>query len=187
VKTGLLFGSFNPIHLGHLVIAEYFASHGGMDEVWLIVSPQNPFKQNQELAPAEDRLAMVRLAVRDNSKVKASDFEFSMPRPSYTIDTLSALDKAFPERSFYLLLGEDLLGGFTGWKDYQKILDRGKILVYPRNHGTTPVIDLPVLPAPRLDISSTFIRKSLLDGHSVKYLLPDVVLNYIDTKGLYRR
>jgi nicotinate-nucleotide adenylyltransferase len=105
VKTGLLFGSFNPIHLGHLVIAEYFASQGGMDEVWLMVSPQNPFKQNSDLAPAEDRLEMVRLAVIDNSKVKASDFEFSMPRPSYTIDTLSALDKAFPERSFLSFIG----------------------------------------------------------------------------------
>jgi nicotinate-nucleotide adenylyltransferase len=185
VKVGLLFGSFNPIHLGHLVIAEYFVSQGGMDEVWLMVSPLNPFKQAADLAPAEDRMEMVRLAVEDNIALKASDFEFSLPVPSYTIDTLEALDQHFPQHNFYLLLGEDLLGGFTGWKEYQKILDRGKILVYPRNSSNSAQIELPVSPAPRLDISSTYIRKCLSNGLSVTYLVPNAVLSYIKDKGLY--
>jgi len=186
MKTGLLFGSFNPIHIGHLAVAEYFATQGGMDEVWLVVSPLNPFKNETSLAPSPDRLAMAKLAAAKNPRLLVSDFEFSLPSPSYTIDTLTALQAQFPERIFHLLMGEDLVAGLKDWKKPEEIVKRGNILVYPRNTSTILDTGFKTEPAPKLDISSTYIRACIASGFSVRYLLPDEVILFIEEKSLYR-
>lgn len=189
-NTGLLFGSFNPIHLGHLIVAQYFITRGGCDEVWLVVSPQNPFKRAVDLAPEQHRLAMARLAVAGNAQLSVCDLEFSLPRPSYTSDTLGVLRSKHPDRKFSLLLGEDLLAQFTDWKDYGRILTHHRLRVYPRTRApaTLPELLRPhvdICEAPRIDISSTLVRSLLRGGALPRYLVPDNVLAYITQHKLY--
>ena len=188
MKIGLYFGSFNPIHVGHLIIAQSLFQQGGLDQVWFVVSPQNPLKKQESLAHEHDRFRMVELAIDDNYQFRASDVEFRMPRPSYTIDTLAYLTDKFPQHQFSIFLGSDNLRHFHKWKNYQAILENYPILVYPRpgevkklDHAGVSYID-----APLLDISATFIRKSIQEGLSVRYLLPQKVEEYILDKKLYQ-
>lgn len=180
MKIGLLFGSFNPIHIGHLVIANYMAEFTDLDQVWLVVSPHNPLKSKKNLSDARKRLAVVRKAIGEKPKIKVSDVEFTLPQPSYTINTFEALDRKYPKNIFVLIIGSDNLQLFHKWKDYKKILEGYKIYVYPRilalkkrpswavkNHSNIRIVD-----APRIDISSTFIREQLRKGKDVRYFLP---------------
>lgn len=190
MKTGLFFGSFNPIHIGHLVIASYMAGFSGLDEVWLVVSPHNPLKNKSSLANRYDRLEMARLATEKAERIKVSDIEFSLPQPSYTIDTLAYLHEKYPGKKFALIMGADNLSSFKKWKNYEVLLNNYEIFVYPR-----PGVDLSVWqdhPAititdtPRMDISSTFIRKAIAAGKNTQYFTPDVVRSFIDSKNMYR-
>ncbi len=183
----MYFGSFNPIHIGHLIIANTLYDRSDLDQVWFVVSPQNPLKRRQSLIHEFDRLRMVELAIADQHHFRASDVEFRMPKPSYTIDTLAYLSDQYPAHRFCLFLGSDNLSQLPRWKNYQTILDNYEIFVYPRpgdaqdfGHPNIKTID-----APLLDISATFIRKSIQDGFSVKYLLPEAVEDYIRDKKLY--
>ncbi|PZX60277.1 nicotinate-nucleotide adenylyltransferase [Algoriphagus ratkowskyi] len=187
MKIGLYFGSFNPIHIGHLIIADTLQDRTDLDQIWFVVSPQNPLKKRQSLIHEFDRLRMVELAIEDNYQFKASDVEFSMPKPSYTIDTLAYLTDQYPQHQFCLFLGSDNLTQLKRWKNYQTILDNYEIFVYPRpgDATTSEHPNIKLIDAPLLDISATFIRKSILAGKSVKYLLPDGVADYIRDKKLY--
>jgi nicotinate-nucleotide adenylyltransferase len=189
MKIGLFFGSFNPIHIGHLIIANTMLEYTELENIWFIVSPQNPFKKSSNLIHEFDRLEMVRLAVGYNYKMKASDIEFSMPRPSYTIDTLTYLQEKFPKDEFVLIIGEDNLDQFPKWKNFDKILNFFKLFVYPRpNSVKSDLVSHPnvkMVPAPLLDISATFIRNSVKNGKSIQFLVLPEVETYVKQKKLY--
>jgi len=178
-RVGLLFGSFNPIHTGHLILAEHFATRTDLREVWLVVSPQSPFKVAQGLLPEAERLRLVELALAGNPRLRAEAIEFGLPRPSYTIATLDALRQRHPAHDFVLLMGADNLPGLPRWQEAERLLAEIDIYVYPRP-GTT-LSDLATFPrvqvmqAPLLDISATYIRESLQAGRSIRYLVPDAV------------
>ncbi|MBD2714406.1 nicotinate-nucleotide adenylyltransferase [Microvirga sp. STR05] len=182
-KVGLLFGSFNPIHIGHLILAEHMATRTGLDEVWFVVSPQSPYKIGQELLPEAARLALVQAAISDNERLRVSDVEFHLPRPSYTIATLDELRQQHPAIAFTLLMGSDNLEGLAGWKDADRIQQEFDLYVYPRPGH--PVSEqglrsrVQVVSAPLLDISATFIRQSIQAGQSIRYLVPTVVESLI--------
>ena len=178
-RVGLLFGSFNPIHIGHLILAEYFATRTDLTEAWLVVSPQNPFKQVQDLLPEGFRMHLVQLALAGNQHLRAEGLEFTLPRPSYTSVTLAALRQRHPDIQFVLLMGADNLLGLPHWHNATQLLSETDIYVYPR-----PGIELPdlapfprvqMLKAPLLDISATSIRESLRAGYSIRYLVPEAV------------
>lgn len=188
-KVGLFFGSFNPVHIGHLIIANYMANYTSLDEVWFVVSPQNPFKDKKSLGNMYDRLEMVNLAIEGADRLRASDIEFSLPQPSYTIDTLTHLAEKYPNKEFVLIMGEDNLMGLSKWKNVEVLLRDYKIIVYPRpgydaadmrNHPAVTMTETPVM-----ELSSTFLRKAIKDGKSIKYYTPDAVIDFIDKKGLY--
>jgi nicotinate-nucleotide adenylyltransferase len=190
MKTGLFFGSFNPVHTGHLIIASYMANFTGIDEVWMIVSPHNPLKDKNALTNMYDRLEMVKLATENSDHIKVSDIEFSLPQPSYTIDTLTYLHEKYPGREFGLIMGADNLATFKKWKNYEVLLNKYKIYVYPR-----PGIDLTewekhpsivITDTPQMDISSTFIRKAFKAGKSVQFFMPDNVISFMESKNMYR-
>lgn len=187
MKIGLFFGSFNPIHIGHLIIAQTIFDRSGLDQVWFVVSPQNPFKKQESLAHEHDRLRMVELAVEENYQFRASDVEFRMPKPSYTIDTLTYLSDKYPQHQFSLFMGSDNLSHFHKWKNYRAILDNYQILVYPRpgEPNLTNYPQVKWIEAPLLDISATFIRQAIQSGYSARYLLPEAVEQYILSKKLY--
>jgi len=189
VKVGLFFGSFNPIHVGHLIIAQTMADHTDLNEVWLIVSPQNPFKKNAGLLHEFDRYEMVSHSLYNCPKLKVSDVEFHLPRPSYTIDTLTHLSEKHPQHQFALILGEDNLKQFPNWKNYEKILENYELYVYPRpNAEKTELINHPKvksIPAPLLDISATYIRNAVKEGKSIRFLVTEQVENYITKKRLF--
>lgn len=187
--TGLFFGSFNPIHLGHLCIAEYMLNWGGLTEVWFMVSPQNPLKNKQSLLSAANRLDMVKEAIKDDLRFQANDIEFYLPQPSYTIDTLTRLSEQYPNRKFILIAGTDILPTLHKWKNYQILLDDYRFLIFPR-HGSDdhPLLQHPsitLLDAPRIEISATFIRRSIREGKTVKYFLPAGVYRLIEKWGFY--
>ncbi len=190
-KTGLYFGSFNPIHIGHLVIAEYLLEHSDLQELWFVVSPRNPLKEKSSLLDDRQRLHMVNLAIGDDARFKASDVEFYLSQPSYTCHTLVHLQEKFPKREFALIMGEDNLQTFDRWLNYEWILEHFPIYVYPRigydggerkSHPHVTFID-----APRIELSSTLIRDSIRDGKEVRYMLPPKVYDYIDEMGFYTR
>ena len=178
-RIGLLFGSFNPIHTGHLILAEHFATRTDLREVWLVVSPQSPFKVNHDLRPDTERLRLVQLAIADNPRLRVEDIEFSLPRPSYTTNTLDALRQRHPSHEFVLLMGGDNLPGLPRWHEAQRLLTEIDIYVYPRPGTPTPDLTtfprVTVIEAPLLDISATYIRESLRQGHSIRYLVPAAV------------
>ncbi|WKN32034.1 nicotinate (nicotinamide) nucleotide adenylyltransferase [Porifericola rhodea] len=193
MKVGLFFGSFNPIHIGHLIIANTVKGYAELDQVWFVVSPQNPFKSSKSLLPDVDRLKMVELAIEDNFELRASNVEFSMPKPSYTVDTLTYLKERYPNHHFSLILGSDNLNHFHKWKNYQEILNHYGIIVYPRpgtelektkeeikNHPAIRMVE-----APLIDISATFIRNCIKNDISIKYLVHDSVAEYIEDKKYY--
>jgi nicotinate-nucleotide adenylyltransferase len=188
-KVGLFFGSFNPVHVGHLIIANYMANYTELDEVWFVVSPQNPFKKKESLGNMYDRLEMVNLAIEDTENLKASSIEFSLPQPSYTIDTLTHLAEKYPTHEFVLIMGEDILETFSKWKNHDIILRDYHIYVYPRpgyNGGTMkehPSITL--TQTPMMELSSTFLRQAVKEGSNIKFYTPDKVIEFIEKKGLY--
>lgn len=189
-KTGLFFGSFNPVHVGHMIIANYMLTHTDLDEVWLVVSPQNPFKKAGSLARDHDRLHLVKLAIGDTPGLRASNVEFDMPKPSYTIDTLAVLREKHPNRAFSLIMGGDNLPTLPKWKNADILLRDYDIKVYNRpgydagelaDHARVSLYD-----APLMHLSATYIRKSIKEGHSIRYLVPDAVARELEAGGMYR-
>jgi len=191
LKIGLFFGSFNPVHVGHMIIANYMATHTDLDQVWMVVSPHNPLKPKTTLAKDHDRLHLVQLAIGDNKLLWASNIEFSLPKPSYTIDTLAFLKDKYPDRQFVLIMGGDNLATITKWKNYEILLRDYEIYLYRRpnydlgefgNHPSIRQFD-----APTLDISATYIRQCIKEGKSVQYLLPDAVYQYLESGNFYKK
>jgi nicotinate-nucleotide adenylyltransferase len=191
MRVGLYFGSFNPIHHGHLVIANYILEHAHLDQVWFVVSPQNPLKRSASLLNEYHRLHLVRLAVEGENRLKASDIEFKLPKPSYTVDTLTYLQEKFPTDQFSIIMGSDSFQNLSKWKNHQWLVRNYPIYVYRRpEHESLPVypdaMHVEIVHAPLLPISSTDIRDKIKKGQSVRYLLPDSVLEEIEKSGYYR-
>ncbi len=201
MRIGLYFGTYNPIHVGHLIIANHMAERDDMDQVWLVVTPQNPLKSNNNLLADYHRLALVKIAIDDNFKLRASDIEFNLPKPSYTVDTLAHLREQYPEHQFALIMGEDNLRTFHKWKNYEVILERHQIYVYPRpitlaelNNHVAPTLseihnhkNVIITDSPMMQISSTIIRNNIQKGQSIQYLVTDPVRQYIDEMNFYRQ
>jgi nicotinate-nucleotide adenylyltransferase len=189
-KVGLFFGSFNPVHVGHMIIANFMATQTGLEEVWMVVSPHNPLKPKKTLARDHDRLHLVRLAIGDNPKLKASDVEFGLPQPSYTVDTLSYLKEKYPSRQFVLIMGGDNLATLHKWKNYELLLRDHEIFVYQRpSHDLGDLQQHPgikIVEAPLMQISASYIRNCLKAGQSVQYLVPDAVYRYLEEVAIYR-
>lgn len=191
MKIGLFFGSFNPVHNGHLIIANYVCETTELEKVWLVVSPQNPLKQKETLLREADRLHLINLAIETNKNLKASNIEFKLPKPSYTIDTLTHLKEKYPQHQFSLIMGSDNLVSIHKWKNYELILKNYPIYVYNRKGAEqnpfpkTKTIHF--LEFPFLDISATFIRENIKKGLSMQYFLPEPVWKYIDETNLYRK
>lgn len=204
MKVGLFFGSFNPIHVGHLIIADHMANYTDLDQVWLVVSPQNPLKPKSTLLKDYHRLALVEIAIEGNNKLKASNIEFKLPTPSYTVSTLAYLREKHPEHEFCLIMGEDNLRTLHKWYNYEEILNKYKIFVYPRllsfhqfskEKETMSDIEQTLYQhknvvfmndAPGMKISSSFIRDAIKKGQDVRYLLTESVFKYIDEMNFYR-
>lgn len=203
MKVGLYFGTFNPIHIGHLIISNYVAEYTDLDQVWLVVSPQNPLKNKKSLLEDYHRLDIVHVAIKDNDKLRVSDIEFKMPRPSYTADTLAYLKEKHPKNEFHLIMGEDNLRTFHKWKNREYIIENHKLYVYPRvltvqeeqeiqEIGSITKSDyythknvILLNDAPVMRLSSSFIRQAIKENKDVRYLLTDVVHEYIDKMGYY--
>jgi nicotinate-nucleotide adenylyltransferase len=186
MKIGLFFGSFNPIHHGHLIIGQYMLDQAKLDEVWYVVSPQNPLKKGKGIIPAKDRLKMVELAIKDNPKFKACDIEFDMPLPSYTAYTLKRLRQEHSDSEFFPIMGTDNLQHLERWKDHEEILLHHEILAYFRDGFPGGEFaknqKVRVMKGPMLNISATYIRGLTRMGRSIKYLLPDNVADYFKNK-----
>jgi len=189
MKIGLFFGSFNPIHIGHKVIASYLVDFTDLDKVMFVVSPQNPLKQKISLLDQYHRLQIIRSEIEDNSKLAVSDIEFDMPKPSYTIDTLVRLKEKYPENDYSIIMGSDNLQNFHKWKNYEQILEDYSIYVYPRpgyeisgSHKNIHLIE----GVPQMEISSSFIRKSIKEGKDISYLMPEKAWIYTDEMNFYR-
>lgn len=192
MKIGLYFGTFNPIHIGHLIIANHMAEYSDLDQVWFVVTPQSPFKVKASMLDNHDRFEMVYRATADYPKLRANDIEFGMPQPNYTINTLAYLQEKFPMHEFALIMGEDNLKSLHKWKNYELILANHHVYVYPRlSEGKVesqfdqhPKIHK--VSAPIMELSSTFIRKSIKEGKNVKPMLPEYVWEYVDEMNFYR-
>jgi nicotinate-nucleotide adenylyltransferase len=189
VKIGLFFGSFNPIHMGHMIIANIMAENTDLDKVWFVVSPQNPFKPSKGLLHEFDRFDMVRAAVYDSYKLEVCDIEFHLPKPSYTIHTLVHLKEKHPDKEFKVIIGEDNLTSFKKWLNYERILEDYGLYVYPRPNVQPSDLKLhphvKMVEAPMMDISATFIRNCVRNRKSIRYLVPDPVGEMIRIKGFY--
>lgn len=191
MKVGLFFGTFNPIHIGHVIIANHLAENNDLDQVWLVVTPLSPFKKKNSLLDNYQRLEMVYRAVKDYPKLKQSDIEFNLPRPNYTINTLVHLEEKFPTHEFALIMGEDNLKSFHKWKNYQVILETHDIYVYPRKSDGKVKTEFDEHPkihhvdAPIMELSSTFIRKSIKEVKNVRPMLPENVWEYLDEMNFY--
>ena len=190
LTIGLYFGTFNPIHIGHLAIANYVAEYSGINQLWFVVSPQNPFKNKATLLDNYQRLEMVHRAVGSDFRFRVSDIEFSLPKPSYTIDTLTYLKEKYPSYQFKILMGSDNIEDLHKWKNYEQILENYGILVYPRPGFDRSKIKLhpsiSVINAPMMDISSSFIRNAIREGKDVRYYVPPKTWEYIEEMGFYR-
>ena len=191
-KIGLYFGTFNPIHVGHLIIANHMVEFSDLDEVWFVVTPHNPHKKKKTLLEDHHRLAMVRIAVEDYPKLQASNVEFDLPQPNYTVNTLAYLEEKYPEKNFCLIMGEDNLKSFPKWKNYEVILERYSIYVYPRisegivetqfdNHKKIKKVNAPII-----ELSSTFIRKGIKSGKNIQPMLSAEVWKYLDEMNFYK-
>lgn len=189
IKTAVFSGTFNPIHVGHLVLANYLCEFTDVEEVWLMVSPLNPLKEPNSALDSKLRYKMVKLAVDDDNRLAASDFEIHLPQPTYSIKTLTALRDSYPDREFSLLIGADNWLVFDQWKAYQQIIDEFPIWIYPRAGfdvkipNSMPSVKL--LSAPLVEISSTFIRQSITAGHDMRRFVPEEVWKYIKNNSLY--
>ena len=191
-KIGLFFGTFNPIHVGHLIIANHMVEFSDLDEVWFVVTPHNPHKKKKTLLEDHHRLAMVRIAVEEYPKLQASNVEFDLPQPNYTVNTLVHLEEKYPEKNFSLIMGEDNLKSLHKWKNYEVILERYSIYVYPRisegtvetqfdNHKKIKKVDAPII-----ELSSTFIRKGIKAGKNIRPMLSAEVWTYLDEMNFYK-
>ena len=198
-KIGLFFGSFNPIHVGHLIIANVMAENADLDKVWFVVSPQNPLKPSNTLLHEFDRYDMVKVAIGDHYKLEVSDVEFNLPTPSYTIHTLTHLAEKHPGKEFKVIIGEDNLENFTKWKNHEQILDQYGLYVYPRlnssfgqarpdvtNSAIKRHANVKMIEAPLLDISATYIRNCIKNNKSIRYLVPEPVEQMIRSKNFFR-
>ncbi|WP_443634671.1 nicotinate (nicotinamide) nucleotide adenylyltransferase [Candidatus Marifrigoribacter sp. Uisw_064] len=191
-NIGLYFGTFNPIHLGHLTIANHMVEFSDLDEVWMVVTPHNPHKKKKTLLEDNHRLNMVRIALEDYPKLKASNIEFDLPQPNYTVNTLIHLEEKYPSNAFSLIMGEDNLKSFHKWKNYEVILENYAIYVYPRisegalEHRFTDHLKITKVNAPIMEISSTFIRKAISEGKNIRPLLPHNVWEYVDEMNFYK-
>ncbi len=195
-RIGLYFGTFNPIHIGHLIIANHVVENTPLDEVWFVVSPHNPHKKKASLLADHHRLNLVKEAIEDNDKLRASDVEFKLSQPSYTAITLVYLQEQYPEKEFALIMGEDNLRSLHKWRNYEEIIKNHKIIVYPRNKTiqeeelvppTVKSAQIAILKdAPFMDISASFIRKAIKDGKSIRYLVAQPVAKYIDEMNFYK-
>lgn len=199
MKIGLFFGSFNPIHTGHMIIANIMVETTDLEKVWFVVTPHNPHKQSKSLLHDFDRYDMVRAAVYENYKLEVSDVEFHLPKPNYTIHTLVHLSEKHPDKQFKVIIGEDNLSNFTQWKNYERILEDYGLYVYPRLTGVVGQArvnvtitelsrhpNVTMVEAPMMDISATFIRNCIRKGQSVRYLVPDAVEAIIRAKKFYQ-
>jgi nicotinate-nucleotide adenylyltransferase len=193
MKIGLYFGTFNPIHVGHLIIANHLAEHSDLAQIWMVVTPHNPLKQKNTLLDDYQRLHLVRLATEEYNKIKPSDIEFKLPQPNYTVNTLAHLLEKYPQHEFSLIMGEDNLKSFHKWKNYEYILQNHDIYIYPRvsegddnsafeNHPRIHKIDAPVV-----EISATFIRENIKNKKNIRPLLPHDVWEYVDHNNFYKR
>jgi len=193
MKIGLYFGTFNPIHIGHLIIANHMAEFSDLDQVWMVVTPHNPLKTKNTLLDDYKRLEMVFQATENYPKIKPSDIEFRLPQPNYTVNTLGHLHEKYPKHEFSLIMGEDNLKSLHKWKNYDVILNRHDIYVYPRisSEMTQPEFEIHPkihrIDAPVVEISSTFIRDAIKAGKNVRALLPEAVWQYVDHNNLYRK
>lgn len=193
-QVGLFFGTFNPIHIGHMILANYMASYSDLDEIWMVITPMSPFKQKKTLLSNHHRLAMVNIATENYPKIKSCNIEFDLPQPNYTIDTLVRLEEKYPQHSFSLLMGEDNIKSFHKWKNYEIILKNYQLYVYPRiskekemheslvNHSKIQKVQAPIV-----EISSTFIRNAIKQSKDVRIMLQDDVWKYIDEMNFYKK
>lgn len=203
MNIGLYFGTYNPIHVGHLIIANYMVEYTNLDQVWLVVTPQNPLKKKSTLLEDYHRYAMVEMAVLDNDKLKASNIEFKLPQPSYTINTLTYLKEKHPKHQFSLIMGEDNLRTFHKWKNYEQILENHKIYVYPRalteqeriemiesasvENSFSNKKNIIICDAPVMKISASFIRDAIKNKKDTRYLLTEVVYKYVQEMNFYKK
>jgi nicotinate-nucleotide adenylyltransferase len=192
MKVGLFFGTFNPIHIGHLIIANYLAEFSSLDAVWFVITPLSPFKKKETMLANHHRLAMANIAVENFPKLSTTDIEFKLPEPNYTIDTLIRLEEKHPNHQFCLIMGEDNLKGFQKWKNYEAILENYELYVYPRisggktDHQFLKHPKIHTVAAPIVEISSTFIRKAINDKKDIRAMLPPNVWKYIDEMNFYK-
>ena len=190
MHIGLFFGSFNPVHVGHMVLANYMVSFTPMQELWFVVSPQNPLKSKSQLLDQNQRLILVNAAIDDHPKMRSSNIEFKLPQPSYTINTLMHLKEKYPQHTFSLIMGQDNIQFFHKWKNYEEILKNYQIYVYPRpeadssNFQDHPNVHL--TDAPMIDISSTFIRQAIRDKKDIQFFMPPKVWEEIEIMNFYR-
>lgn len=190
MKIGLYFGSFNPIHNGHLIIANFIIQNTDINQVWFVVSPQNPLKKSSTLLNEYHRIYLVQSAIEDEQSLKVSDIEFKLPRPSYTIDTLTYLVEKYPSHEFSVIMGSDSYQNLPAWKNYQQLIKSYNIIVYQRPEFIIKNIyegsHTTILKAPLLEISSTYIRKTIKEGKSIRYLVPEKVRTEIEQNGYYK-
>jgi nicotinate-nucleotide adenylyltransferase len=193
MKIGLYFGTFNPIHVGHLIIANHMAEYSNLEQVWMVVTPHNPHKQKNTLLDDYQRLHLVRLATEDYPKIKPSDIEFKLSQPNYTVNTLAHLKDNYPQHEFSLIMGEDNLKSLYKWKNYEYILENHDIYIYPRvsveaeNHELTNQTRIHKIDAPIVEISSTFIRENIKNKKNIRPLLPEKVWEYVDHNNFYKK
>lgn len=191
MHVGLFFGSFNPVHVGHMVMANYMLSFTDMEQLWFVVSPQNPLKTKSGLLAQHHRLALVDLAIDDHQHMRSNNIEFSLPQPSYTINTLVHLQEKYPQHTFSLIIGQDNLQSFKKWKNYERILESFHLYVYPRpgcesgDLATHPHVH--ITDAPLMELSSTFIRNAIRDKKDVRYYLPAKVWQEIELMHFYEK
>lgn len=189
MKIGLFFGSFNPIHHGHLMVASFIANHTDLQQVWLVVSPQNPHKTQSSLLNEYDRLHLAQLAIEDDTQIKVSDIEFKLPKPSYTIDTLTYLQEKYPQHQFYVIMGSDSFQNLPKWKNFEALVKNYQFVVYKRpgfeiieDYGA----DMQYLEAPMLELSATLIRNNCKDGITIRYLVPEDVRLEIERNNYFK-
>lgn len=193
MNIGLYFGTFNPIHVGHLIIANHMAEYSNLEQIWMVVTPHNPLKQKSTLLDDYHRLHLVNLATEDYPKIKPSDIEFKLPQPNYTVNTLAHLKDKFPQHEFSLIMGEDNLKSLHKWKNYEYILENHNIYIYPRISEELENLDLKNHPrihkieAPIVEISSTFIRNGIKNKQNIRPLLSEKVWNYVDDNNFYKK
>lgn len=193
MKIGLYFGTFNPIHIGHLIIANHLAENSDLDQIWMVVTPHNPHKEKSTLLDDYHRLHLVNLAIEEYPKLKSSDIEFKLPQPNYTVNTLVHLQEKFPKNEFSLIMGEDNLNSLPKWKNYEAILENHHIYVYPRISGDFKKSELENHPkvhkinAPIIELSSTFIRNSIKNKKNIIPMLPEKVWKYVDDNNFYKK